>query len=54
MMLGGFIWGNLGDIFGRRNVLMVSLLVNALGGIFSSFAQHFPWFLTLRFISGLG
>ncbi|KAK7022710.1 hypothetical protein SK128_020722 [Halocaridina rubra] len=54
MMIGGYIWGCLGDIYGRRNVLIVSLLVNSLAGIMSSFAQGFPLFISLRFISGLG
>ncbi|XP_045608814.2 synaptic vesicle glycoprotein 2B isoform X1 [Procambarus clarkii] len=54
MMAGGYIWGCLGDIYGRRNVLIVSLLVNALAGILSSFAQSFPLFLFFRFTSGLG
>ncbi|XP_076062798.1 synaptic vesicle glycoprotein 2B-like isoform X2 [Oratosquilla oratoria] len=54
MMLGGYIWGSLGDIYGRRNILIVSLLVNAIAGILSAFAQGFPLFLTFRFISGLG
>ncbi|XP_068245764.1 synaptic vesicle glycoprotein 2B-like isoform X2 [Palaemon carinicauda] len=54
MMIGGYIWGCLGDIYGRKHVLIVSLLVNSLGGIISSFAQEFPLFITMRFISGLG
>lgn len=54
MMVGGYIWGSLGDIYGRKNVLVVSLMVNAIAGIVSSFMQGFPLFFTMRFISGLG
>ena len=54
MMLGGYIWGCLGDVFGRRRVLIVSLLVNATAGLLSSLMQNFPAFLIMRFISGLG
>lgn len=54
MMVGGYTWGCLGDIYGRRTVLIVSLLVNALAGIVSSLAQTFILFLCFRFISGLG
>lgn len=54
MMVGGYIWGCLGDIYGRRKVLMVSLVVNGLAGIISSLVQTFPAFLCFRFISGLG
>lgn len=54
MMIGGYVWGCLGDIYGRKNILIVSLLVNSLAGIISSFAQNFSLFITMRFISGLG
>ncbi|KAF2357742.1 Major facilitator superfamily [Trinorchestia longiramus] len=54
MMLGGYVWGALGDVYGRRKVLIVSLLVNAFAGVISSFVQNFPAFLAMRFISGLG
>lgn len=54
MMIGGYVWGCLGDIYGRRNVLMVSLMVNALSGFGSSLVQTFPTFLFFRFVSGLG
>ncbi|XP_047739462.1 synaptic vesicle glycoprotein 2B, partial [Hyalella azteca] len=54
MMLGGYVWGALGDMYGRRRVLVVSLLVNAVAGLVSSVVQTFPAFLVMRFISGLG
>ncbi len=54
MMFGGYIWGTLADIYGRRAVLLVSLTVNGLGGLASSLSQSFPVFLVLRFVSGLG
>ena len=54
MMIGGYIWGSLGDIFGRRNILINAMLVNAAAGFFSSFSQDFYVFLFLRFLSGVG
>ncbi len=54
MMFGGYLWGTLADIHGRRAVLLWSLTVNALGGLCSSVAQKFWLFLTLRFVSGIG
>ncbi|XP_050688040.1 synaptic vesicle glycoprotein 2A-like isoform X2 [Eriocheir sinensis] len=54
MMVGGYVWGCLGDIYGRRNTLVISLLVNGISGLASSFVQTFPAFLFLRFVSGLG
>ena len=52
--MGGWCWGSLGDVWGRRRVLMAALLVNATAGLVSAFAPNFGWFITLRFISGLG
>lgn len=54
MMVGGYVWGCLGDICGRRSILMVSLMLNALSGLASSFVQSFPAFLAFRLISGIG
>ncbi|KAK2172293.1 hypothetical protein NP493_973g01033 [Ridgeia piscesae] len=54
MMVGGYLWGTLADIFGRRAVLLWSLTMNALGGLASSFAHVFWLFLLLRVISGIG
>jgi len=54
MLIGGFVWGTLGDTLGRRKVLINAMLVNALAGIASSFAQEFYLFIILRFISGVG
>ena len=54
MMIGGYIWGTLADIYGRRYVLLWSLTVNGIGGLSSSLSQSFPVFILLRFISGVG
>ncbi len=31
MMVGGYVWGALGDSIGRRSVLINAMIVNALG-----------------------
>ncbi len=54
MMVGGYIWGSLGDTFGRRNVLITAMLVNASCGSLSSLAQDKYTFLVMRFLSGVG
>jgi len=54
MLIGGYIWGSLADIFGRRNILINAMLVNAAACIASSFSQDYYTFLTLRFFSGVG
>ncbi|KAI0209926.1 Synaptic vesicle glycoprotein 2C [Lamellibrachia satsuma] len=54
MMVGGYLWGTLADVVGRRTVLLWSLTMNALGGLASSFAHVYWLFLLLRVISGIG
>jgi len=54
MMIGGYVWGSLGDTLGRRRVLMNAMIVNAVAGFISSFSQEYYFFLLLRFISGVG
>jgi len=54
MMIGGYVWGSLGDTLGRRVVLINAMLVNAAAGFISSFSQDYYVFLALRFVSGVG
>jgi len=54
MMIGGYVWGALGDTLGRRNCLIAAMLINAIAGACSSFAQEFYLFLFMRLISGIG
>ncbi|BFZ14245.1 hypothetical protein BsWGS_17284 [Bradybaena similaris] len=54
MMVGGYVWGSMADKWGRRNILMWSLLVNGIGNLASSVSQVFWLFLICRFVSGIG
>jgi len=54
MMIGGYIWGSLGDSLGRKRVLINAMIVNTVAGFLSSFSQDFYFFMLLRFISGVG
>ncbi|XP_040580858.1 synaptic vesicle glycoprotein 2A isoform X2 [Lepeophtheirus salmonis] len=54
MLVGGYIWGSLGDSHGRKSMLMNSMGVNAIFGFFSSLAQEKYSFFLLRFLSGVG
>ena len=54
MLIGGYIWGSLGDTYGRKKTLIVALIVNAIFGIGSSFSQVKGTFIICRFMSGLG
>ena len=54
MLVGGYIWGGLSDISGRRSTIMVSLIVNGTFGFLSAFSANFSILLVLRFFSGVG
>lgn len=54
MLIGGYIWGGLADITGRRMTLIVSLFVNSVFAFVSAFSPNFYFLLVLRFISGVG
>ena len=54
MLIGAFVFGRLADRIGRRNCLMITVLIDAVFGIASAFAPDFGWLLALRFLTGLG
>ncbi|WP_416356807.1 MFS transporter [Aureimonas phyllosphaerae] len=54
MLIGAFVFGRLADRIGRRNCLMITVLIDAAFGIASAFAPDFGWLLALRFLTGIG
>ncbi|XP_002734267.1 synaptic vesicle glycoprotein 2B-like [Saccoglossus kowalevskii] len=54
MMVGSYFWGALGDVRGRKAVLVYSLFMNGFFGLASSFMQSYVPFLFMRFLSGIG
>ena len=54
MMVGGYIWGSLSDLIGRRSCLISSLSFNGLFAFCSAFSPNYPSFLLFRFLSGVG
>lgn len=54
MMIGGYCWGSLADIHGRRSVLIWSMFINALAALTSSISQSYYLFLFCRLVSGMG
>lgn len=54
MLIGAFAFGRLADRIGRRPVLMMSVVVDALAGVASAFAPDFQWLLVLRLLTGIG
>jgi MFS family permease len=54
LLIGGILWGVLGDKKGRLNVLYASIIIYSLGNIANGFVQTVGQYATVRFITGLG
>ena len=54
MLVGGVLWGVLGDKRGRLSVLFGSILLYSLANIANGFVQSVDQYRLLRFIAGLG
>jgi putative MFS transporter len=54
MLIGAFAFGRLADRIGRRPVLMIAVIIDAVCGVASSFAPDLQWLLVLRFLTGIG
>ncbi len=54
MLVGGIIWGLLGDLRGRVSVLFGSIIMYSLANIANGFVNDFDTYVFLRFIAGVG
>jgi MFS family permease len=54
MLLGGILWGVLGDKKGRVYVLFGTILLYSLGNIANAFVTTIPAYAAARFFTGLG
>lgn len=54
MLLGGILWGILGDKKGRVYVLFGTILLYSLGNIANAFVTSIPQYAVARFFTGLG
>jgi predicted MFS family arabinose efflux permease len=54
MLIGGIVWGVLGDKRGRRSVLFGSILLYSLANIANGFVQDLTTYAVLRFVAGIG
>lgn len=54
LLLGGLIWGVLGDKRGRLSVLFGSILLYSLANIANGFVQTYGQYATMRFVAGIG
>ncbi|MBS1914678.1 MAG: MFS transporter [Bacteroidetes bacterium] len=54
LLIGGIIWGVLGDKKGRLRVLFASIILYSLGNIANGFVHNVDQYALVRFITGLG
>jgi len=54
LLIGGIIWGILGDKKGRLKVLFASIILYSLGSIANGFVHTVGQYALVRFITGLG
>ena len=54
MLVGGLLWGILGDKRGRVSVLFGSIIMYSLANIANGFVHTVPAYAVLRFIAGIG
>jgi putative MFS transporter len=54
LLVGGFLWGALGDRKGRTGVLYASILLYSLANIANAFVPNVELYLVLRFVAGVG
>ncbi len=54
LLVGGIIWGIMGDKKGRLSVLFGSILLYSLSNIANGFVTNVEQYATLRFIAGVG
>ncbi len=54
MLVGGLVWGIMGDRFGRKSILFGSILLYSLANFANGFVQDIPTYCVLRFLAGFG
>jgi MFS family permease len=53
-VIGGLLFGWIGDRLGRKNALLLTLALFSAGAIVSAFAWDYPSLLVFRFVCGIG
>lgn len=54
LMLGGILWGIMGDKKGRLSVLFGSIILYSVANIANGMVQTVPQYVVLRFLAGVG
>ncbi len=54
LMLGAFLFGPLADKFGRKKIIIWSVVIFSIGTLISAFSPNLTFLIILRFLTGLG
>jgi putative MFS transporter len=54
VLIGGFLFGILGDRYGRMKSLFWSIALYSIGNLLNGFVQNVEQYMVLRFITGIG
>ncbi|HYK45788.1 MAG TPA: MFS transporter, partial [Parafilimonas sp.] len=54
LLLGGILWGVLGDKRGRLSVLFCSILLYSMANVANGFVHTYSQYAILRFVAGVG
>lgn len=54
LLIGGILWGVIGDKFGRIRVLFGSILLYSIANVINGFVQDVNTYALIRFIAGIG
>lgn len=54
MLIGGFLWGMIGDRRGRRQALFGSIFIYSTATFLNAYVHSFEAYAVLRFLAGLG
>ena len=54
MLIGGVLWGVLGDVLGRRTALLATIGMYSLANIANGFVTTVEQYAVLRFVAGVG
>ena len=53
-VIGALILSPLADRFGRRDILLITLVITGIGSLFTAFVQDYTTFIIARIITGIG
>ena len=52
--ISNIFWGRLGDVFGRRRIILISLSINVVFTLISAFSYNYSMLIGITFCNGIG